>query len=366
MPLIQGKSKKSLSKNIEAEMHAGKPQKQAIAIAYSVQKKNKAKKSYGGMTPGYSDGGEIRAASERPSEDEKRKRSQDMLDAHETEHGPELDARREHMVSEDESDSREHDMLTGPTSHSEELDARKESMSGIDSSHTDRDEDMLDSKPTRHSDEKRAGTTRTSADDARTDRDEDMLRMAHGGEVAKSIAEAILHKKRMLAQGGEILEENSEESPNIEDQLSFDALRKENYSEHSALDDLTSPMDSNEHGHDLPDEDSHDMVDRIRAKIKSKMRQTLSLPDHKALKRLADACRKAGIKTFKNADFEFTLTEDAPLSNYVRKKRSIRPEEDTGVDSETFKTDTLTDDQLLFWSLSETPESKPDDQIGGN
>lgn len=92
----------------------------------------------------------------------------------------------------------------------------------------------------------------------------------------------------------------------------------------------------------------------------------MSLPDHKALKRLADACRKAGIKTFKNADFEFTLTEDAPLSNYVRKKRSIRPEEDTGVDSATFKTDTLTDDQLLFWSLSETPESKPDDQIGGN
>lgn len=50
MPLIQSRSKKAMSKNIEAEMDAGKPQKQSIAIAYSVQKKNKAKKmAQGGM-----------------------------------------------------------------------------------------------------------------------------------------------------------------------------------------------------------------------------------------------------------------------------------------------------------------------------
>lgn len=33
MPLIKSKSKTALRKNIAAEMHAGKPQKQAIAIA---------------------------------------------------------------------------------------------------------------------------------------------------------------------------------------------------------------------------------------------------------------------------------------------------------------------------------------------
>ena len=35
MPLITGKSPKSFSKNVETEMKAGKPQKQAVAIAYS-------------------------------------------------------------------------------------------------------------------------------------------------------------------------------------------------------------------------------------------------------------------------------------------------------------------------------------------
>lgn len=35
MPLIKGKSKESFSKNIETEMRSGRPQKQAVAIAYS-------------------------------------------------------------------------------------------------------------------------------------------------------------------------------------------------------------------------------------------------------------------------------------------------------------------------------------------
>jgi hypothetical protein len=35
MPLVKGNSKKAISENIRTEMHAGKPQKQAIAIAMS-------------------------------------------------------------------------------------------------------------------------------------------------------------------------------------------------------------------------------------------------------------------------------------------------------------------------------------------
>jgi hypothetical protein len=44
MPLRKGKSKKVISANIATEMRAGRPQKQAIAIAYSKAGKSRKKK----------------------------------------------------------------------------------------------------------------------------------------------------------------------------------------------------------------------------------------------------------------------------------------------------------------------------------
>ncbi len=38
MPLDKSGSKKSFGNNVKAEINAGKPQKQAVAIAYSVKK----------------------------------------------------------------------------------------------------------------------------------------------------------------------------------------------------------------------------------------------------------------------------------------------------------------------------------------
>ena len=38
MPLIKSKSKAAFNKNVAAERRAGKPAKQAVAIAYSVQR----------------------------------------------------------------------------------------------------------------------------------------------------------------------------------------------------------------------------------------------------------------------------------------------------------------------------------------
>ena len=48
MPLIKSKSDKAFKSNIKAEIAAGKPQKQAVAIAYST--KRAAKKARGGST----------------------------------------------------------------------------------------------------------------------------------------------------------------------------------------------------------------------------------------------------------------------------------------------------------------------------
>ncbi len=48
MPLVKGKkasSKKGFSENVRREMHEGKPQKQAVAIAYSEADRGMKKKS---------------------------------------------------------------------------------------------------------------------------------------------------------------------------------------------------------------------------------------------------------------------------------------------------------------------------------
>ena len=41
MPLIKSKSTKAFKHNVKAEIKAGKPKKQALAIAYSVKRKSK-------------------------------------------------------------------------------------------------------------------------------------------------------------------------------------------------------------------------------------------------------------------------------------------------------------------------------------
>ena len=98
---------------------------------------------------------------------------------------------------------------------------------------------------------------------------------AEGGEVespemeeaiehAASIAAAIMSKRKMMAEGGEVeLEHNAEEEPNNADEMNMDALGKENYSESEGLDELDQPEDSNEHGHKLEDEHDKSIAGRI-------------------------------------------------------------------------------------------------------
>lgn len=77
-----------------------------------------------------------------------------------------------------------------------------------------------------------------------------------------------------------------------------------------------------------------------------------SLPTPKELIKLANACRKAGIKHFRCGDYEFSLSDEAPVSNYKR-KQSAKVVETTN----EFESDSLTEDQLLMWSTG-TPDGE--------
>lgn len=100
--------------------------------------------------------------------------------------------------------------------------------------------------------------------------DDDEMPVPH--KAPGSIAESIMAKGKKMASGGMVdLNANSEESPNMEDKYSFEANGKEQYD----LDQLSGqPKDSNEHGdsremsHENMDDES--LVDAIRAKLKAK------------------------------------------------------------------------------------------------
>lgn len=116
-----------------------------------------------------------------------------------------------------------------------------------------------------------------------------MEMLAEGGEVhsedeiehAASLAAAIMMKRKRMAMGGKTsmettdadqadLSRNADEDMNLEDQASFDAMCKENYSESEGLEQLDSPMDSAQHGHEEDDEHDRSIVGQIRSKMKKK------------------------------------------------------------------------------------------------
>jgi hypothetical protein len=110
-----------------------------------------------------------------------------------------------------------------------------------------------------------------------SDIDEQML-MAEGGEINEHDDAADIHSKHSIdsdSHSSQVdLSRNADEDANEEDQLSYNALRKENYSETPGLDALDSPMNSNEHGdeEESSSENRHDnkLVSAIRRKMRVK------------------------------------------------------------------------------------------------
>lgn len=75
--------------------------------------------------------------------------------------------------------------------------------------------------------------------------------------------------------------------------------------------------------------------------------------DTKQLKKIAKACRDAGIKHYKCEEFEFTLTDELPLSSYKQKIQAQLP--DDGKHSiETDGWNSLTPEEQLMWSSGAT------------
>lgn len=92
---------------------------------------------------------------------------------------------------------------------------------------------------------------------------DEMMRLYNGGEIKSH--DSIYSDDSDQAD----LSRNADEDANEEDQLSFNSLRKENYSESEGLRELDSPMDSAQHGDDI-ESDKHDMVESLRRRIKAK------------------------------------------------------------------------------------------------
>ena len=83
----------------------------------------------------------------------------------------------------------------------------------------------------------------------------------------------------------------------------------------------------------------------------------MSVPTAKELKKLAKACREAGIHYFKGEGFEFTLTGIAP-EKVTAKSKNTTPAEQGEIES-----DILSQEDLLFWSSGGDINTQAQNQV---
>ena len=292
MPLIHKGSKKAFSKNVSTEIHAGKPQKQSLAIAYDVARKAGAK------FPKKAKGGEITANEEHHAviDSAEDQREMEMMKGHRPSRLEEVEATYEHMSGiDDEDKERDEDMLRQHGrmfAKGGEVDLRDEKETAIDDAMDEREMRMLDARSRKHESELSATQEHHVGED-----DEDMLEMdmlhqkepmdsyAHDGIVKYadggmvdddehdeiSVAQAIRNKRQRADEDMADVASNSEETMNYENRLNFKAGRREAYPEASALEEMTDHNKS-DLGHKQEDENDLSMVDKIRRRAKRSMR----------------------------------------------------------------------------------------------
>lgn len=255
MPLIKSSSKKAFKHNVETEMKSNPNEhKQDLAIAYSVQRQARKKKMARG---GYIS----------PNENQQlHMQSQAMSDA---------ERRRVQLANGGAVEDPSHDM---------EMLKHKRSTDPLDIESTlgerqSPEEILRSTNPDKHLKPMYAEGGNVDLEQAHmsnpsNSKEEDMY-------DSMSLAEQIMHKRRMLAQGGQVDDSEADIMSNgstTERASKFypdefqDAL-KENYD--GDMEDVSQPQDSNEDSRELSDEDSHDMVEQIRRKMKAKRQSML-------------------------------------------------------------------------------------------
>lgn len=271
MPLLQGKSERSFKKNVETEMKAGKPQDQSLAIAYSVKRKNKKKMAQGGKV-------EISASDESrpmPEQEHADKKQDSKVHQKPLKMSQMTDDPSASQVSSRKSPA---PSSAAPTSFDSEKHVSVDELTPEEMSMIHEHRKMMAmGGAVEHTDSTHVSDMEDEMENSRAKRQLDYEHsqemLANGGLVSFRDAEdddspvdEIMQRRKMAAGGQVDLEANSEESPNNEDQMSYDAVKKEQYD----LGQLDSqPDDSNEHGDDIHSDD-HDMVEQIRKRIKSR------------------------------------------------------------------------------------------------
>lgn len=315
MPLIKGRSQKSFDHNVEAEMHEGKPQPQALAIAYSV--KRRAKKAKGGyineqakseqrpmpeerdqdskmiaqnsskkqiMDPGVLDQPTVVQAQKPSKMPLKHPKmvpqsiySVRMRD--EEDHLEQADAPAPYAEQPPQRDNEEQPDRQGPSMHMEAPHNDEQEKAYAEGGHV---EDSMDQPSDEELEEHHSSIA--AAIMAKKDREmrmgsdsdiDDVVRMALGGEILEDDQAPTSHDSIYSDDSDQAdLSRNADEDANEEDQLSFNALRKENYSESEGLQQLDSPDDSNLHGdnEESESENKHDKISAMRSRM-SKRRQ---------------------------------------------------------------------------------------------